>query len=53
MRDRLGQPLWLLFAAASMTTNVLFLFPLGYIFWFYVGRRQPAQLKSGNVKSPA
>jgi hypothetical protein len=37
-RDGFRKPLWLLFAAASMTTNVPFLFPLGYIFWFYTGQ---------------
>lgn len=35
VRDRLQRPLWLVLGAASITTNLLYLFPLAYVFWFY------------------
>ncbi|QQR38398.1 hypothetical protein [Devosia rhizoryzae] len=36
-RERLRSPLWAIFALASLTTNIPYLFPLAYMFWFHVG----------------
>jgi hypothetical protein len=37
VREKLWSPLWAIFVLSSMTTNVPYLFPLAYLFWFYVG----------------
>lgn len=36
-KERLNSPLWAVFALASLTTNIPYLFPPAYMFWFYVG----------------
>lgn len=35
--DRLRSPVPILFAVASLTTNIVFLWPLAYIFWAQIG----------------
>lgn len=35
--DRLRSPLPAIFAAASLTTNIIFLWPLAYLFWAQIG----------------
>ena len=37
VREKLWSPLWAIFVLSSMTTNVPYLFPLAYLFWFYAG----------------
>lgn len=37
VKERLNGPLWVIFMFASVTTNIPYLFPLAYIFWFHVG----------------
>lgn len=36
-KERLRSPLWAVFALSSLTTNIPYLFPLAYLFWFHVG----------------
>lgn len=35
-RDRLNSPLWIIFGAAGVTENIVYLWPTGYLLWFYV-----------------
>ncbi|WP_440980926.1 hypothetical protein [Shinella sumterensis] len=37
INERLRSPLWAVFALSSLTTNIPYLFPLAYMFWFHVG----------------
>lgn len=41
IRDRLRSPFWVLFAAAGFTENIIYLWPVGYVFWMCVGSRPP------------
>lgn len=39
LRDRLSNPGWLLFGAAGLSENFIYLWPLAYLFWAYAGER--------------
>lgn len=36
-RDGTRSPLWVIFGLAAITTNIMYLWPIGYLFWMYVG----------------